>query len=698
MPYMDGYPPAVTISVDDIVDIGQGGTPGRPGTATTRRATVGQILGGTPGSQYLPLIGGIVTGLTTFTGAGTGLAVTNNATIGGTLGVAGASTLAALAASGAVTGAGFTARFAAPGPIGNTAASTGAFTTLGATTGLTSPKLGAAAAAGLNISPGGNGTTLTFGDPVYGIGTIGTMTFASGAMAMAISGQIQALKFTTGNTAQALSSAPVTPVILSAGNVSGTVVGATAFNKMSVSSDTADFRIAGDNCGKVLEVLYAFSGTAQGARAGVWSQLLPSNLTHVIDMVAISANITANTDMAGSFLQPLATICNIGTGATNVGHTLNEFDYGSQANVVNSKGALLIALTSLDVYQGLQADAAIFFSVSRLADLSAGMKNILALGNLSQGFPLGTNGSVIGIYQQQVNGDGSRNGKFIPPRAFAGIDLQFMNTSLSSGYSFRGAGFYVDGTGQVRAAQGLFFGRSGANYTIDVPATFAVNSIVPNVAGTPIPLANNSTANYYPGDIVVGTGSPVGQYQVSHTKVMSAVVTTGGTGGTAGTQTVTGTTGTGTKFQASVTISGGGAITAVLSITVAGDYTVNPTNLGAEPVTGASLTGATLAIGVGVLTVDILVPDVFATNVTAITPSGGSGVGLTLTATNQVRAGLSLQPTSGGTLRVGPSLMTANGSVATALSSVGPAGANTTVQEWLTVTNSSGTIRYIPAF
>ena len=75
--------------------------------------------------------------------------------------------------------------------------------------------------------------------------------------------------------------------------------------------------------------------------------------------------------------------------------------------------------------------------------------------------------------------------------------------------------------------------------------------------------------------------------------VANPTIAAGGTGGTTGTQTVTGTTGTGTKFQASVTIAGG-AITAVLSILVAGAYTALPTSLAAEPVTGASLTGATL--------------------------------------------------------------------------------------------------------
>jgi hypothetical protein len=41
---------------------------------------------------------------------------------------------------------------------------------------------------------------------------------------------------------------------------------------------------------------------------------------------------------------------------------------------------------------------------------------------------------------------------------------------------------------------------------------------------------------------------------------------------------------------------------------------------------------------------------------------------------------------------------TANGAVATAMTSLGPTGSHTTIQEWLTVKNSSGVVRYIPAY
>lgn len=78
--------------------------------------------------------------------------------------------------------------------------------------------------------------------------------------------------------------------------------------------------------------------------------------------------------------------------------------------------------------------------------------------------------------------------------------------------------------------------------------------------------------------------------------VVGAAIVNAGTGGTPGAATVTGTTGTGTKFQATVTIEAGGTIESIDSISVAGAYTVPPTDLTAEPVTGGGLTGATLAL------------------------------------------------------------------------------------------------------
>lgn len=88
-----------------------------------------------------------------------------------------------------------------------------------------------------------------------------------------------------------------------------------------------------------------------------------------------------------------------------------------------------------------------------------------------------------------------------------------------------------------------------------------------------------------------------------------------------------------------------------------------------------------------------------AVNYLDVTPSA-TGANIALGASgSDSDIGLTLSPKGTGLLKMGNSAsFTANGSVATALTSVGPAGANTAVQEWLTIKNSAGVTRYIPCF
>jgi hypothetical protein len=67
--YIDGLPVATSVSLSDILVVDQGGTPGTPGTATTRQATLSQILGIAGG--YLPLPGGTMTGTIQFSSSKT---------------------------------------------------------------------------------------------------------------------------------------------------------------------------------------------------------------------------------------------------------------------------------------------------------------------------------------------------------------------------------------------------------------------------------------------------------------------------------------------------------------------------------------------------------------------------------------------------------------------------------------------------
>jgi hypothetical protein len=73
------------------------------------------------------------------------------------------------------------------------------------------------------------------------------------------------------------------------------------------------------------------------------------------------------------------------------------------------------------------------------------------------------------------------------------------------------------------------------------------------------------------------------------------------------------------------------------------------------------------------------------------------GAGLTLNLAWTAANVLSLQP-SGGGVKVGAGMLAANGTVATGLSALGPAGSHTTVQEWLVVQNAAGVTRYVPCF
>jgi hypothetical protein len=57
-----------------------------------------------------------------------------------------------------------------------------------------------------------------------------------------------------------------------------------------------------------------------------------------------------------------------------------------------------------------------------------------------------------------------------------------------------------------------------------------------------------------------------------------------------------------------------------------------------------------------------------------------------------------LSVTDAGVIAVGSGAFTANGSVATTMTSLGPTGSHATIQEWFTVTDSIGNVRYIPAY
>jgi hypothetical protein len=163
-------------------------------------------------------------------------------------------------------------------------------------------------------------------------------------------------------------------------------------------------------------------------------------------------------------------------------------------------------------------------------------------------------------------------------------------------------------------------GGTAAHKMVLSVATVKIISAAVNAAGTGYANADTIT-------LTGGTHTTAGILAVASTKVVSATIAAAGTGGTPGAATVTGTTGTGTKFQAAVTISAGGVITSVNSISVAGNYTADPSDITQEPVTGASLVGAKLAIVLGVLTVTVSDAGVYSVAPSSFTQASTSGSG-----------------------------------------------------------------------
>lgn len=199
------------------------------------------------------------------------------------------------------------------------------------------------------------------------------------------------------------------------------------------------------------------------------------------------------------------------------------------------------------------------------------------------------------------------------------------------------------------------------NFRLHSGAVFLVDSVVVSntgavVLGDPIQLAASANVSntgadgialmsgYVPGTDVLtalgGTGTAP-TFSVTNTQVSRVnSIVNGGTGGTPGGVLCEGTTGTGTKFKVVGIVSAGGVLTSVqfAGAAIHGNYTVNPTNLADEPVTGTGVpTGARLNISMGALTV------VKTTNgaltVTPPTPvstsSNAAGTGATLDITYQ---------------------------------------------------------------
>ena len=166
------------------------------------------------------------------------------------------------------------------------------------------------------------------------------------------------------------------------------------------------------------------------------------------------------------------------------------------------------------------------------------------------------------------------------------------NINTAAGNTFA---ITIQETGATRYINNLFVGSAITEDVTDYPVvTFTTR--VEAASGV-----IRTVGTGYTSPTVAITGGVTNPTGVLTTKVVTATIVAGGTGGTPGAVTITGTTGTGTRFQATGTINGGGVLTGQLVVTVAGNYSVPVTNIAIEPVTGGALSGCTVSVSLGLL-------------------------------------------------------------------------------------------------
>lgn len=217
---------------------------------------------------------------------------------------------------------------------------------------------------------------------------------------------------------------------------------------------------------------------------------------------------------------------------------------------------------------------------------------------------------------------------------------------------------------------------------------YLVNDVLTLVGGTGTggtatvtELELKSTAVNAPGsgyiiNEVITTAESAGvaaQLKVTALQVISATVVGAGTGDlVAGAGTIVeGTTGTGTKFRASVTIGATNEIASVESITISGNYTVGMTNISAEPVTyisgntGTTLTGATLSVVMGVKAVSIQAVGTYSVPSNTFTQASTTGSGVGATFNTNVFQIKTATLTTGGAYTVNGNTFTVTGGAGT---------------------------------
>lgn len=447
---------------------------------------------------------------------------------------------------------------------------------------------------------------------------------------------------------------------ITAGDVSG-------FGTMA-SQNASGVAITGGSITGITDLPISDGGTGSSTAADARTALgLGSMATQDSGAVTITGgSITGITDLP---------VADGGTGASTAANARTNLGLGSMAtqsaNSVAITGGSISGITDISIADGGTG-----------ASTAAGARTALGLGTIATQDASNvtiTGGTVSGATVTPTGGStastlAAHTGRSLDVLDFGAV-CNFTEygggsaTASSTTYS-TGATTLTAGTGRI-----ILFGAGANGTTLSTTYTSVGTNSITLGAATSLTVGgghNNmigSTAvaagtGYVPGDTItltVASSTSNSVLTVRKTKVAATpTINAGGSGGTNGAVTVVGTTGTGAKFFASGTISGG-ALTAISAITVAGQYTTNPTSLSAEPIlayTGGAgfyknsgLTGATVGLVMGVLTAEVTSPGAYTSALSnpysqASTSGAGSGATFTMAQLNSSRFSVATDDTT----------------------------------------------------
>jgi hypothetical protein len=402
--------------------------------------TVSPVAFPGPTGPFLSLGGGTVTGPTTFSNAGTGLTVSNNALVGGTLGVTGAATVGGTLNVGTLMNVGVGAAsgsdFVILGPTGNK----------------------------IRLVPQGNKTIELYGKATAQGLNVNPITFPIDP-----------------------STHTVVPVTIIETIVGGTFqdAGVTSWNSITVASDTGTATGAKAILTD-LGLVHNFGGAGfQGGRQPLTISMVqqgpvagtPGVFANIITGLGIG--ITLNNTFGGAGVTPttsagFVSLINpylvFASGFTNGGGgSITEMDYSRQAgsSFVDFIGLFMTTGDPLDAVQGARDDFGMAFGRASVAGTNLGLKAQFSTGASSGYSGVATNGALwvltpnLGI------------GTITVDKGLSWANGTFTTSAIET------PGFLLDGSGNVK---GLTF-RVGSNQVVGARQTgWTAMTGTPNIA------------------------------------------------------------------------------------------------------------------------------------------------------------------------------------------------------------------------